>query len=307
MTTDKNTESKYDRLLLVSGIFGFIAILLCATFAIIKYIETFEDKTGLSNSQEVWGQFGDFVGGLLNPAIGALTVYLLIVSVYMQRRELRNSIDEMRSSNRSLAQHDIRQTFFTWLESYREIVGGATGRGRLKAGFEKFLGSQPSGEMLRQLCPEHEADDALIQYRCDGYVPNIARKQLKEYLLDAWSVLYDVEAHHIGSMYRTLYRLIVWIHKEDQGILTVAQKYQYISIARAQLSDIEIDYLFFNGFTEQGKAFVEVINTYALLDNINLKNKPALQFLKIPHFNPYEESAFNSEMAKKKLGILDKP
>lgn len=45
----------------------------------------------LSNNQEVWGQFGDFIGGILNPVVAFAAFYYLWTSVRIQRKELAAS------------------------------------------------------------------------------------------------------------------------------------------------------------------------------------------------------------------------
>jgi large-conductance mechanosensitive channel len=42
----------------------------------------------LSDNNEVWGTFGDYVGGILNPIIAAFAFYLIAKSYELQRREL---------------------------------------------------------------------------------------------------------------------------------------------------------------------------------------------------------------------------
>lgn len=43
---------------------------------------------GLSNEQDAWGQFGDFVGGAVNPIIGFFTIWLLAVSLRQNHKAL---------------------------------------------------------------------------------------------------------------------------------------------------------------------------------------------------------------------------
>jgi uncharacterized membrane protein len=65
-----------------------------ASFAF--YFVVFND--GLSGDQAVWGQFGDFVGGTLNPIFGFLTLIALMLTIVIQNKELHNSTEEMRKS-----------------------------------------------------------------------------------------------------------------------------------------------------------------------------------------------------------------
>ena len=45
----------------------------------------------ISSSNEVWGTFGDFVGGTLNPILAALAFYWLIASIRLQLKELKDT------------------------------------------------------------------------------------------------------------------------------------------------------------------------------------------------------------------------
>ncbi len=51
-----------------------------------------------------WGMFGDFVGGLANPLLGFLTIFLLIVSLYYQSQELAATRQELEQSKEALQQ-----------------------------------------------------------------------------------------------------------------------------------------------------------------------------------------------------------
>lgn len=55
----------------------------------------------LAGEPEVWGQFGDYVGGLLNPLIAFLAFYWLTQSVLLQKQELTETKDALRDSARS--------------------------------------------------------------------------------------------------------------------------------------------------------------------------------------------------------------
>ncbi len=52
----------------------------------------------LADDSEVWGQFGDYIGGLLNPLIAFLAFYWLTQSVLLQKQELTETKDALRDS-----------------------------------------------------------------------------------------------------------------------------------------------------------------------------------------------------------------
>lgn len=55
----------------------------------------------LSDSREVWGQFGDFVGGTLNSIFGFASFTLLLYSLHMQSKELRETKKELEASRKA--------------------------------------------------------------------------------------------------------------------------------------------------------------------------------------------------------------
>lgn len=311
-TDTKEKEDTVDRLLLVSGVIGFIVVLTVATAAAILYAGEFEDGTGLSKSQEVWGQFGDFMGGLLNPAIGAVTIYLVLVSVYLQRKELRNSISEMKTSNNALEtqinetkRQSFEQTFFTWLNSYRQLVDSIRGLiegkeyfGRqalyetwndsLSASSGKFAAllmssGLPSGEPYRAF--------QAAAHAVPEHVPII-----KQAILKSWERIYQKQQHQIDSVFRTLFRLLMWIDEQPKDLIGEDEKWRYVSIVRAQVSQIELFYLYYNGHTRRGAKFVALINKYAFFDNLR-SNDSGLIFLK-NNTTVYSETAFNTDRAR---------
>lgn len=72
-------------LLLIVGVWGL-------------YFYNFGWRNGLSVSKEVWGQFGDYSGGVINPLLSFITIILLI-----------RSLNEQQAANQSLIKETIRQ------------------------------------------------------------------------------------------------------------------------------------------------------------------------------------------------------
>lgn len=55
----------------------------------------------LADSSDAWGQFGDYIGGLLNPLIAFLAFYWLTQSVLLQKQELAETKDALKESAKS--------------------------------------------------------------------------------------------------------------------------------------------------------------------------------------------------------------
>ncbi len=82
-----------------------IAILaICAAcFIFINITTYFAPPLQPMFDQERLGQLGDFLGGTLNPIFGFATVCLLLWSVFIQRRELSLTRDELKKSSEALS------------------------------------------------------------------------------------------------------------------------------------------------------------------------------------------------------------
>ena len=90
-------EDFADRLVKVGGFAVFFAFA-----AVTVYLFWFH-KHQISTDPADWGSFGDYIGGLVNPAVGLATVVLVIFSINIQRRELRASLEEMKAANQAAA------------------------------------------------------------------------------------------------------------------------------------------------------------------------------------------------------------
>ncbi|QCG49880.1 hypothetical protein [Aeromonas schubertii] len=80
-----------------------IVIAVLSSFLVIGlYIYNFNGP--LSNKNETWGTFGDFIGGTLNPIFSFLGLISLLITLHLQRKTLDLSIEELRLSRAELKQ-----------------------------------------------------------------------------------------------------------------------------------------------------------------------------------------------------------
>ncbi len=79
-TNQIDSEKEVNTKQVVLIIFLFVLVVVGAYF--------FKFHFQLSDNNEVWGTFGDYVGGILNPVIAAFAFYLIAKSYELQRREL---------------------------------------------------------------------------------------------------------------------------------------------------------------------------------------------------------------------------
>lgn len=286
----------------------------------------------ISENAGNWGQLGDFFGGTLNPVFGFLSVIAILAALVVQSRELKISSAELRNSAKALQAQNLaiehqsfEQTFFAWLNNYHELLQSTTsinpldktdlhGRTALFSWWgpehtrsfpynfvqKKFgLRQKEYSEWFHSLLGNEEQ-------KIHAAIQSISEpKELTDFVMKAWDKTYLSHEYQLDSLFRNLYRFLLWI--DSHGHLSHAQKWLYISIVRGQLSWIEQVYLFYNGLTERGSKFKSLINKYALFDNLTFENDPILEHVR--HHTPvvidYDESAFDSMVARHKLGLPD--
>lgn len=78
----------------------FAAVAVAMTFLpLLAYVGMFGSKW--SSSQEVWGQFGDFFGGFLNPLYALLAFMAVLYNIYIQGQQLETTRREFQLASKS--------------------------------------------------------------------------------------------------------------------------------------------------------------------------------------------------------------
>ncbi|NWD78863.1 hypothetical protein HX891_00620 [Pseudomonas reactans] len=65
--------------------------ILIIIFAIVYGLYFYNFPSGFAEKQDVWGQFGDFVGGTLNPILSFITIYILYRTIILQQESLEKT------------------------------------------------------------------------------------------------------------------------------------------------------------------------------------------------------------------------
>ncbi len=77
---------------------GAVAAIVCV---FVFYLAVF-GAFSFNNKQDVWGQFGDYVGGILNPVFAFLTMLALALSIILQSRQNALSAKQLELSSNEL-------------------------------------------------------------------------------------------------------------------------------------------------------------------------------------------------------------
>lgn len=109
------------------NIYSLVIYIALGIFALLLVTYRINFDGGLSNSREVWGQFGDFLGGTLNPILGFATVIILVLTLKTQRKELKESRKAIKDNNtliksqlETIRSQALENTFFRLLEDFEK-------------------------------------------------------------------------------------------------------------------------------------------------------------------------------------------
>jgi large-conductance mechanosensitive channel len=72
-----------------------VIIVICVIVLVVFGFYFAYFHNGLSEKNEVWGTFGDYFGGILNPVIAAFALYLIVETYKLQKQESKLSRDAL--------------------------------------------------------------------------------------------------------------------------------------------------------------------------------------------------------------------
>ena len=278
-----NNEQKGIPMLLtwMTGFSVIIAMVLISLY-FLKFSGYF------SQAQEAWGQFGDYVGGILNPLFSLTALFALLHTIQLQSKELHESTEHLKASsealktqNEVLTKQQFEATFFQMLALFNAIVKDL----QITRDKNNFQGRLAIVKIYSKLKEEYlsNADKNDIKFNNNepetiGGLGNSAYNKfryenasLTEAINAEYKLFYDKNNYLLGIYFRTLYSVIKFI---DNGSLNNEDKKFYSNIVRAQLSEHELALLFYNclclGDYERGK-FLPLVKKYDLLEYLDNK------------------------------------
>lgn len=228
------------------------ALLVIAVTTVGFYLYVFDG--GLSGSHGDWGEFGDYVGGVLNPVVALFALIVLVISLRQQAWQFY--------------EQNFERTFF-------EMI-------RLHNGIVKDLD-------LRSISPKR----VTVGRDCFRVFRDRLRKTYdtlqglgpRERVVRAYDRFHDKHQHEVGHYFRNFYRILKFVDKSDVG---VKEKRNYTGILRAQLSSYELLLMFYGTVHPKGKKLKPLLEKYAMFKNLETR----LLFNSREETELFEQSAY---------------
>jgi hypothetical protein len=218
------------------------------------------------------GIFGDFFGGMLNPILTFLTFMGLIVTIVIQRQELKLSRVEFEKTSDALTTQSVENTFFNILDLHHAIADN------LKIDISAFSASRPDkvGNGIVIAGRLHSSSETVFQGRAafDEVLKFLSADAASpKQVLERYKIIQDDHNHVLGHYFRNLYQALKVIDNYDEQIVSKGEKYKYASILRAQLSTKELALLFLNcldNVCDKGQ-FKNLLIKYAMFEHLPCK------------------------------------
>jgi len=265
----------------------FVVIILSFYFINFGYL-------GLSDDQEVWAQFGDYLGGVLNPIFAFLAFIALLITIKLQNEALQTSKTELELTRKELAKSAKAQeeqskslelqnkatelqifenTFFQLLKQHNEYLNFVVEE---KVEIEYFTYNKNNfGEDERTGLVSKE--DVYQEFR----KINQSKRVVKNYFMTLYQVLKYIDEHA----------------NRDE----INAKF-YTNIVRALIDDEILRLLAINcnAYNSYSK-YKEYIEKYAFFEHIYLNEKEEKTKTIVEILSNYKSSAFDKNDKLKEL------
>jgi len=253
----------------VLGCLGLVWFLLGFIFYFVHF-----HSARLSDDGKDWGDFGVFIAGFSGTGIATITLVAAAYGIRVQAQDLARSRAFMARQSETMAQQAFDSVFFSLLNRFSDVRDSVTDVIRAKS-------TQPRLDQGRQAFKNFWEK---FHHLFKGPINEPDRR---DYLQRAFLSEYKAVESELGPYFRTLYQIYKFI---DSSSLREPEKLRYAKMARAQLSDVELCVIFYDGVTDLAVKFKPLIEKYGVLKHVN----PSHLLIEDDKRNPglYARSAF---------------
>lgn len=225
------------------------------------------------------GLIGDSFGAI-NALFSGLAFAGVLYTIILQREELNEQHKEQtlqrerfEQQNKTLKLQQFENTFFNLVKLHHQIVDSVTGK------IKTFEVIDLETVRVNKVCTSREYFKQSFFEFTNDYV---GENESLNHIDNEYKKFYEIHKTNFGHYFRNLYRIFKFIDEtvfytkeefngneqlcEEKNL---SEKYKYTSMVRAQLSDYELGWLFYNCACEYGRfKFLPLVNKYKLLKNL---------------------------------------
>lgn len=272
--------SLFEKISLGSIILGFFVFL----FILIEFLFNTSGLYCTQIDSNIWGHFGSIIGGIFGPLFSLCAIFLLLENLKQQRNSLKQQKITIDQEKISFIRDQIENRFFQLVSYHKQNVNEIKALGKNKDNiFNMLLDEYHS--LFDTLLPffvakkigniEHPKELIKVAYILFfyGYDPEKPEKtenlvnwitsitnstinfhEFFSFLENSKKIFSDNQSQ-LGHYYRHLFQTVNYINEQKENIIDYHQKYNYVKILRAQLSNYEQALLFYNTISPLGEAW----------------------------------------------------
>lgn len=277
-----NEDDKYKNLYML---FRIAVIFFCFIIVIglIVLFFGYSKQDANLNISTLFGTFGDFLGGSLNPIFTFLTFIGLLITITIQQTELKESREEFKKSanalieqSQSLSRQNFENTFFNLITLYNGILDNL----KLENTNKQILSRQIFASIQNNIL---KTDQKIPIDDFGGQVLDNIKFFYSTSKLDTYS-------RQFSHYFRTVYQILKFI---DNSHFNQEEKQFYSNIFRAQFSGSELVILFFNCLSKYGKEkFKPLVEKYEFFEHLVIDDKFLFRDLQEYDINAFGNNIF---------------
>ena len=261
-TSNRTRYSKLRRHVIVLSILGTFAVV---AFGYTTYRYRSHFSGDLSNDQAIWGQYGDFIGGVLNPVFALLALFALLYTIVLQVRELEQTREEIGKTVAASKYQTFESTFFQILRLHNDNVAAIRieqyGTDPLLLAHGKKTTHTGRAALYQHA---HLMQDAIDkQTTTPDTTLDTGGDQVRR-IRDGFARYYSKFGTDLGNYFVTIHEILSFIQRcpDDETDLTT-----YARLVRSQLSSWEVLLLAYYCMADQqlSTSMTELVNDYAML------------------------------------------
>lgn len=228
----------------------------------------------------VWGEFGDFIGGVVGTIIAYISIRLLIDTLKAQKDANDISLESAQESLYVYRLQQFNDNFQMLIQLYRESLNQFKNKNDKDCIGQEFLKNQ--AEKCRVEFEPKEAD----------YVTK------KQHAVKRFNDFYKENRDEASVYFRIIYRLLELLFDTK---LYRRDKLKFAKILRSQFSEAELFFLRYNAMTENGKNMRFYLCQYNIL-----KHLPALNMMEFSYWKYNKITGSNANLVITYLIALSK-
>lgn len=229
-----------------------------ALVLVLGYVFAFKSLP-LNERPDAWGQFGDYIGGLLNPLISLFTLVVALSVWRLQKTELLETRKAIEEQGKTAEQQRREQRFFDFLTIYRSTVDSIE--------FEVHTRSDALIALKGKRAFKHlTTDDYRNPFSEIAGLFDTGRWEM--WFASEKIALAQASWDNNSPVLDHYFRLVFTLLREAEPTLK-DDCWRYMKLLRAQLSRDEINLLAMNLlFDDEGKKMRALVARYGMLKHM---------------------------------------